>query len=161
MNKPLIAIDPGMCYRNDLVFNAIGGVEPLLMKKKMEELEKKKEERIISLKAKIEVLEEHIEHPNKPGYKRSDIVDKLKNLKMMLDLELGLKEDKPKKERKKTPNFERDHKNWVKSFYCDECGEHKMENFVYICTYANGESWRCKNCETEIMVDQEPNQDNY
>lgn len=32
-------------------------------------------------KWQIEVLEQHIEHPTKPGYKRSDIVEHIKKLK--------------------------------------------------------------------------------
>lgn len=32
----------------------------------------------------IEVLKQHIEHPSKPGYKRHDILDKIKYLKSQL-----------------------------------------------------------------------------
>lgn len=33
----------------------------------------------------INVLEQHIEHPTKPGYKRSDIVKRIKSLKKQLE----------------------------------------------------------------------------
>jgi len=32
----------------------------------------------------IKILEQHIEHPNKPGYRRHDIMEKIKELKKML-----------------------------------------------------------------------------
>jgi len=32
------------------------------------------------IQGQIEILKEHIEHPNKPGYKRHDILDKIKSL---------------------------------------------------------------------------------
>lgn len=32
----------------------------------------------------IEILSQHIEHPTKPGYRRHDILDKIKNLKTEL-----------------------------------------------------------------------------
>jgi hypothetical protein len=37
------------------------------------------------IKAMIEVLEAHIEHPTKPGYKRHDILDEIKSLKTQLN----------------------------------------------------------------------------
>jgi hypothetical protein len=37
------------------------------------------------IQAQIDILSEHIEHPNKPGYKRKDILDKIKLLKNKLD----------------------------------------------------------------------------
>jgi len=41
------------------------------------------ENNLMELKKKwqIEVLEQHIEHPTKPGYKRSDIIEHIKQLK--------------------------------------------------------------------------------
>jgi len=36
------------------------------------------------IKAQIEVLELHIEHPTKPGYKRHDVLDRIKLLKVQL-----------------------------------------------------------------------------
>jgi len=37
------------------------------------------------IKAQIEILESCIEHPNKPGYKRHDIINKIKALKQLGD----------------------------------------------------------------------------
>lgn len=37
-----------------------------------------------TLQAQIDVLSEHIEHPNNPGYRRSDILLKIKELKKKL-----------------------------------------------------------------------------
>ena len=42
----------------------------------------------IYIEKQIKILQEHIEHPNKPGYKRSDIVAKIKELKRKLKLNL-------------------------------------------------------------------------
>jgi len=36
------------------------------------------------IEAKIEELKKHIEHPTKPGYRRHDIMDKIKELKTQL-----------------------------------------------------------------------------
>lgn len=36
------------------------------------------------IEAKIEELEKHVEHPRKPGYRRHDIIDKIKELKSQL-----------------------------------------------------------------------------
>jgi hypothetical protein len=36
------------------------------------------------IKSQIEVLKSHIEHPTKPGYKRSDVVESIKELKKKL-----------------------------------------------------------------------------
>lgn len=36
------------------------------------------------IKAQIEILELHIEHPTKPGYKRHDVLDRIKSLKVQL-----------------------------------------------------------------------------
>jgi hypothetical protein len=36
------------------------------------------------IKAQIEVLELHIEHPTKPGYKRHDVLHRIKLLKVQL-----------------------------------------------------------------------------
>jgi len=40
------------------------------------------EKRVIQ--AQIDILKEHIEHPNKPGYKRHDILEKIKELELMV-----------------------------------------------------------------------------
>jgi len=42
---------------------------------------------LLIIQKQIEILEEHIEHPMKPGYKRSDVVSKIKMLKKQLDKE--------------------------------------------------------------------------
>lgn len=39
----------------------------------------------IILQKQIEILKSHIEHPNKPGYKRSDVVGSIKRLKKELE----------------------------------------------------------------------------
>ncbi len=36
------------------------------------------------IQAQIDILKEHIEHPKKPGYKRHDILDKIKELESKL-----------------------------------------------------------------------------
>ena len=36
------------------------------------------------IKGQIEILQEHIEHPTKPGYRRHDILNKIKELKSKL-----------------------------------------------------------------------------
>ncbi len=36
------------------------------------------------IKAQIEILEKHIEHPTKPGYKRHDVLNTIKSLKSQL-----------------------------------------------------------------------------
>lgn len=36
------------------------------------------------IRAQIEVLESHIEHPRKPGYKRHDVIDTIKELNKQL-----------------------------------------------------------------------------
>lgn len=41
------------------------------------------EQRIIQ--AQIKILEQHIEHLNKPGYKRSDVLNSIKQLKQKLE----------------------------------------------------------------------------
>jgi uncharacterized protein (UPF0147 family) len=45
-------------------------------------IESANEKRVIQ--AQIDILKEHIKHPNKPGYKRSDILDKIKKLESNL-----------------------------------------------------------------------------
>ncbi len=40
--------------------------------------------RKLIVEKQIEILSQHIEHPTKPGYKRHDIIDKIKNLKSEL-----------------------------------------------------------------------------
>lgn len=50
---------------------------------------------------------------------------------------------------------------WENSFECNECGELVQETFAYDRTVSNGEVWHCKNCKTEIVVNEEPNEDDY
>lgn len=46
---------------------------------------------IICIKEQISLLENLIEHPNKPGYKRSDIIEKIGELKKKIkDLKLDI-----------------------------------------------------------------------
>ena len=40
----------------------------------------------LHIKDKIEMLEQLIEHPNKPGYKRSDVLEEIKKLKSFLEI---------------------------------------------------------------------------
>jgi hypothetical protein len=53
-----------------------------LEKKSVEDASKCMQSKI--LQAQIDILECHIEHPNKPGYKRHDILDTIKDLKTQL-----------------------------------------------------------------------------
>ncbi len=48
-------------------------------------LKAKKFERNGRIMAQIEVLEKHIEHPRKPGYKRHDVLDRIKVLEKRLN----------------------------------------------------------------------------
>ena len=50
---------------------------------------------------------------------------------------------------------------WELSFSCNECGSYEKNDFSYERTIANGEVWHCKHCHNEILVNQEPNQDDY
>ena len=45
-------------------------------------IESENEKRL--LQAKIDILKEHIEHPTKPGYKRHDVLEKIKELELNL-----------------------------------------------------------------------------
>ena len=54
-----------------------------------------------------------------------------------------------------------DIEEWENSFECNNCYEHEQENFVYDRTVSNGEVWHCKNCKTGILVNKEPNEDDY
>jgi len=48
---------------------------------------------IVCLKEQIALLTDCIEHPNKPGYKRNDIIEKINELKKKIKrLKLDLKE---------------------------------------------------------------------
>ena len=58
-------------------------------------------------------------------------------------------------------DYFKDYDEWKESFHCDNCGSHGMESFTYMNTYANGEVWGCIECNELIMVDDEPNQDDY
>lgn len=40
---------------------------------------------IEKIKAQIEILTLHIEHPTKPGYKRNDVLNKIKELQQQLN----------------------------------------------------------------------------
>jgi len=58
-------------------------------------------------------------------------------------------------------NYLEDLDNWENSFYCNECGCDKFTDFKYDRTVSNGEVWSCKNCNTETVVEEKPNEDNY
>jgi len=45
-------------------------------------IESENEKRVIQ--AQINILKEHIEHPTKPGYKRHDVLEKIKELELNL-----------------------------------------------------------------------------
>lgn len=68
---------------------------------------------------------------------------------------------KDKESTQKPKSYFIDYNEWLKSFYCMECGSIGQTNFSYITRYANGEEWRCLKCGSEISVDEEPNQDDY
>jgi hypothetical protein len=50
---------------------------------------------------------------------------------------------------------------WENCFYCNECGCDKITDFVYDRTVANGEVWQCRQCKTETVVGDMPNEDRY
>ena len=50
---------------------------------------------------------------------------------------------------------------WEDSFSCSNCGEIDPNEFIYQRTVANGEVWCCKNCKTETLVNDQPNEDDY
>lgn len=54
-----------------------------------------------------------------------------------------------------------DLEKWENGFYCNECGCDKMTDFVYDRTVANGEVWHCKNCKTDTIAGNKPNEDRY
>lgn len=54
-----------------------------------------------------------------------------------------------------------DLEKWENSFHCNECGCNEMEDFNYQRTVANGEGWVCKQCKTETIQGNKPNEDNY
>jgi uncharacterized phage protein (TIGR01671 family) len=58
-------------------------------------------------------------------------------------------------------NYFDDIEKWENSFYCNECGYDKITDFIHARNVANGEVWYCKNCKTEIRVNDKPNEDNY
>jgi seryl-tRNA synthetase len=68
---------------NDLIPAFIGGVRSKFVKQEM-------------LQAQIYILEQHIEHPTKPGYKRNDVLNSIKNLKQ--ELKQFQDDDKKKKD---------------------------------------------------------------
>lgn len=51
--------------------------------KLLKKIESQHDEKTI-IKTQIELLEKHIVHPKKPGYNRSDILSKIKELKKLL-----------------------------------------------------------------------------
>jgi hypothetical protein len=59
------------------------------------------------------------------------------------------------------PDYFKDLEKWEESFWCNECGEDKMNGFYYDRTVANGEVWICRNCKNQTMVNEQPNEDNY
>jgi len=58
-------------------------------------------------------------------------------------------------------NYFKDHETYLESFQCGVCGTPDQEQFIYDRTVANGEVWICKNCNEELLVNEEPNEDNY
>jgi transcription elongation factor Elf1 len=60
---------------------------------------------------------------------------------------------------KTNKDFFKDIDEYEKQFYCNECGEHQY--FNYDRTVSNGEIWNCGNCETELIVNEKPNEDDY
>lgn len=54
----------------------------------IESLEKRQEfhnkKQIEIIKAQIDILSKHTEHPKKPGYRRHDVLDSIKELKQQL-----------------------------------------------------------------------------
>lgn len=60
-----------------------------------------------------------------------------------------------------TNSFFGDLDDYMDSFECNECGSHGQKEFIYNRTVANGEVWTCKNCNAELLVNEEPNEDNY
>lgn len=58
-------------------------------------------------------------------------------------------------------SYYEDMENYESSFSCTDCGNQLPSNFTYERTVANGEVWLCKSCGKEILVDHEPNADNY
>ena len=54
-----------------------------------------------------------------------------------------------------------DLEKWENSFYCNECGSDKVTDFSYSRTVSNGEVHACKNCKTETVVSEKPNEDKY
>lgn len=46
-------------------------------------------------------------------------------------------------------------------FECGDCDNNGMDQFDYRNTVSNGEIWCCGNCNAEILVSEEPNEDNY
>ena len=56
----------------------------------------------------------------------------------------------------------KDLQDYENSFYCNSCGyENGKEGWVYNRTVANGDCWFCPSCKTEIVHQEEPNEDNY
>lgn len=57
--------------------------------------------------------------------------------------------------------FSEIHQEWEDSFHCNNCGSDSIKDFRYEATYANGEEWKCLNCNELIMVDVEPTIDDF
>ena len=55
----------------------------------------------------------------------------------------------------------KDLEDYENKFQCNECGEDEKSGFGYNRTVANGEVWTCKNCKTEKIVSNKPNEDDY
>jgi hypothetical protein len=54
-----------------------------------------------------------------------------------------------------------DLQNYEDELYCSNCGNDSKKTFNYIRTVANGEVFCCKRCNTENLVSEKPNEDNY
>ncbi len=74
---------------------------------------------------------------------------------VMQEIENRINEAKQKK------SFIEVHGEWLDSFHCDDCGNDGIDDFFYKGLYSNGEEWKCKGCGHCIVIDQEPNPDNF
>lgn len=58
-------------------------------------------------------------------------------------------------------DYFKDIEEWLESFECNECGVLNKGYFSYDRTVANGEVWTCRVCRAELLINEEPNEDNY
>jgi hypothetical protein len=50
---------------------------------------------------------------------------------------------------------------WENSLCCRHCGNDDKETFGYTRTVANGDVYFCEECQSETLVDEKPNEDDY